>query len=111
MSLSAPTSWQPQGRAPLLKKADRETAELRQNGEAEELRGRGEEEEGGVIIHLKSPWAARYPSMQSSRLRIHDDTTALMNKHRRVFGSTANVCVGVTDVMWKLFWPQLLMKS
>lgn len=36
VSLSAPSSWQAQGIAPLLKKADRDTAELRQNGEAED---------------------------------------------------------------------------
>ncbi|TNN80045.1 hypothetical protein EYF80_009696 [Liparis tanakae] len=44
VSLSAPTSWQAQGIAPLLKKADRDTAELRQNGEAVDgLQGGGEE--------------------------------------------------------------------
>lgn len=46
VSLSAPTSWQAQGMAPLLRKADRDTAELRQNGEAAE--GLEEEERGRV---------------------------------------------------------------
>lgn len=45
-SLSAPTSWQAQGMAPLLRKADRDTAELRQNGEAVE--GLEEKERGRV---------------------------------------------------------------
>lgn len=49
-SLSAPTSWQAHGTAPLLKKADRDTAELRQNGEAlgKLQGGRGERKRGSV---------------------------------------------------------------
>ena len=40
-SLSAPTSWHAHGRAPLLKKEEREMAELRQKGEALEGLGEG----------------------------------------------------------------------
>lgn len=45
-SLSAPTSWQAQGTAPLLRKADRDMAEPRQNGAAAE----GLEEERGRAV-------------------------------------------------------------
>lgn len=92
MSLSAPTSWQAQGNAPLLKKADRETAELRQKGEAVEgleggrqggrgeKRGREEEEDRQVQTPLTD-------------------------------GSAELLCCRDTDLRKKLFWPQLLMKS
>lgn len=75
VSLSAPTSWQPHGKAPLLKNADRDTAEVRQKAEeVEELQER-------------------------HKLPFHGETTS------------TELLFLTTDLMEKLFWPQLLMKS
>lgn len=58
VSLSAPTSWQPQGNAPLLKKADRDAAEARQKGEEVE----GLQEKRGLVKPQRGRSSSSTPS-------------------------------------------------